>query len=94
MACDRFSLFDEVGECGELRMEDDEELEDDKELDLIDIWFCCCVVWVGRGGGGTFGGPLFVAAVIREDDRDWALPLSLIEIVELLRPYSSRPRTT
>lgn len=90
IACDKFSLLDEVGECGELRIEDDEELEDDSELDLIDMWF-----WVGRGGGGTFGGPLLGVAVIREEDKDWALPLScLVEMVELFRPYSSKPRTT
>jgi len=95
IAWDRFSLLADDGECGECRIDELDELEDDSELDLIDMWLV-----EGSGGGGTLGGPLPPGTGIvdapagrRDADNDCAL-LILSFVIGVLKPNSSRPRTT
>ncbi len=70
MACDKFSLLDELGEWGEWSIEEDEEDDDERDDDFVDTCCCCCCwlefafmldswVWEGsleeEGGGGGGG---------------------------------------
>ena len=43
MACDKFSLLDELGEWGEWSIEDDEEDDEERDEDLVDT--CCWLVF-------------------------------------------------